>query len=121
MRTNRIATVLAVIVLAMLVLPGATLADQGKRLEKSKRPYADVKVILYMTDWCPYSKQARALLQDMGVNLIMYNVEKNPAKGREMIEKSGKSSVPFVDVEGTYIPGFYEKAIKEAIEKAREQ
>jgi len=55
----------------------------------------------------------------LGVNLTEYDIEKNATKKREMHEKSGKESIPFIDVEGIYIHGFSEKAIKRAVEKRR--
>jgi hypothetical protein len=36
-----------------------------------------------------------------------------------MINKSGKKSVPFIDIEGVYLTGYYENSIKKAVEEAR--
>jgi glutaredoxin len=94
-------------------------AREGGTLEEDKRPYSDVRVVLYMTEGCAYSKQARKLLQGLGVDLIVYDVMKNQKKALEMVDISGKKSVPFVDIEGVHITGYYEKAIKEAVESAR--
>jgi glutaredoxin len=94
-------------------------AREGGTLEEDKRPYSDVRVLLYMAEGCAYSRKARELLQGLGVNLIVYDVAKDQEKGREMLKKSGKKSVPFVDIEGVHITGYYEKALKEAVESAR--
>jgi glutaredoxin len=95
------------------------LAQEGGVVEEGKRPYSDVRVLLYMTEGCDYSRQARALLQELGVDLVVYDVVKNPEKAREMLSISGKKSVPFVDIEGVHITGYFEKAIREAVENAR--
>jgi glutaredoxin len=82
------------------------------------RPYADVSVILYATSWCGYCKQARHMLEGMGVDLVEYDIEQDQARGAEMRQKGGRG-VPFVDVEGIYIPGFAPILIKQAVEDRR--
>ncbi len=82
------------------------------------RPYSDVTVMMYATSWCGYCKKARKLLRGMGVNLVEFDIERNKARAREMRSKGGRG-VPFIDVEGIYIPGFSAEEIKQAVEKRR--
>ncbi len=85
-----------------------------------KRPYGNIKVIMYITSWCGYCRKAREYLQSLRVDLVEYDVEKNPSKGKEMLSKSGGSrGVPLIDVEGIIIRGYSPGAIKDAIEKRR--
>lgn len=63
--------------------------------------------------------KARALLRKLGVDLVEYNIETDPSAKRELIRKSGTTSIPFIDVEGTYIRGYSERAIRQAVEKKR--
>jgi glutaredoxin len=86
---------------------------------KEKREYRDIKVILYMTEWCPYSLKARAYLKSLGVNLTEYDVERDKSKKEEKVQKSGSKGVPVIDVEGIIVKGFSESSIKTAVEKRR--
>jgi glutaredoxin len=78
----------------------------------------EVKVILYMTDWCPYCRKAREYLQSLNVDLVEYNVEKNREKAAEFKAKGG-SGVPLIDVEGTVIKGYNQDSIKSAVDDRR--
>jgi len=55
------------------------------------------------------------------VVLIEYNIDKDKAKGQEMMQKSGQRGVPVIDVEGIIIKGFSPDAISAAIQKKRPQ
>jgi glutaredoxin len=87
----------------------------------AKRSYGAIDVILYQTSWCRYCAQARELLVQSGVSLVIYDIEKDPEKQVEMAAKSGSRGVPVIDVEGIIIRGYSEKAIREAIEKKRRE
>jgi len=86
---------------------------------KSKRDYRDIKVVMYMTSWCPYCTKARNYINSLGANLIEYNIDNDKNKEREMREKSGSTGVPLIDVEGILIRGFSAEAIKDAVERKR--
>jgi hypothetical protein len=49
----------------------------------------------------------------------VYDIEKDRSKEKEMLEKRGKWSVPFMDIEGIYVTGCSEKKIKQAIDQRR--
>lgn len=75
---------------------------------------------MYMTDWCGYSKKAKAYLNSLGVSFVEYNVEHDKDKWGEMMDKSGgKTGVPVIDVEGIIIKGYHPDSIKAAVEKRR--
>jgi glutaredoxin len=57
----------------------------------------------------------------MGVSLVEYDIEKEPAKRAEMLSKSGRSGVPVVDVEGIIIRGYSAEAMRSAIEQKRRE
>lgn len=54
------------------------------------------EVTMYATGWCPYCARARALLERKGVTWTEIDVEAEPARRTEMIEKSGRRTVPQV-------------------------
>jgi glutaredoxin len=90
-------------------------ADDQLRGTRSNR---DIQVIMYMTDWCGYCRQAREYLHSLGVNLIEYDIEKDKGKREEMHKRGGKG-VPLIDVEGILIKGYSPKLIKDAIEEKK--
>ncbi len=94
--------------------------DAGRPRAKEKRPYREIRVVMYMTDWCGYCKKARDLLKSLGVNLIEYNIERDRDKAAESRRKGeGRGGVPVIDVEGIIINGYGPEHIKAAVEKRR--
>ncbi|MGD0916241.1 MAG: glutaredoxin domain-containing protein [Thermodesulfobacteriota bacterium] len=90
------------------------------RITEEKRPYSSIKVIMYMTSWCGYCRKAREYLQSLRVDLVEYDVERNPSMEKEMLSKSrGARGVPLIDVEGIIIHGYSLGGIKDAVEKRR--
>jgi len=97
-----------------------TSEDGGRSQSKEKRPYREIRVIMYMTDWCGYCRKARELLKSLGVNLIEYNIERDREKAEEARRKrGGGGGVPLIDVEGIIIRGYGPEYIKAAVEKRR--
>ena len=88
------------------------------RLAKEKRSNQDVKVVMYMTDWCGYCRKAREYLHSLGVDLTEYDIEKDQGK-REEMRKLGGRGVPLIDVEGIIIKGYNPERIKDAVEKKK--
>jgi glutaredoxin len=86
-----------------------------------KRPYSDIRVVMYMTSWCKYCRKARQLINSMGVDLTEYDIEKDRSRRREMLSKGYGKGVPLIDVEGIVINGYSPSAIQAAIEKRRIQ
>jgi len=87
---------------------------------EGKRAYEDITVIIYTTEWCPYSRKAKEYLKSFGVNVIEYDVERDKTKNEERRQKAGQGSgVPVIDVEGIILRGFNPYNIRAAIEKRR--
>ena len=87
---------------------------------RTLKPYSNVKVTLYTTDWCPVCKRARDYLNELCVDLTEYDVEKDPERDRERLEKTnGKTGVPVIDIEGIVIVGFSKASVKKAVENKR--
>ena len=83
-----------------------------------KRPYEDIKVVMYVTDWCPVCKKARVFLNSLGVNLVEYDVDKDPQRRQEWLRKVGeKRGVPTIDIEGIILQGLYSEKILAAIKE----
>jgi glutaredoxin len=87
--------------------------------DKRTTDYGRVNVVMYMTDWCGYCKQARQYIRSLGANLIEHNIEKDRSKKDEMKIKSGGSlATPLIDIDGTIIRGYNPAAIKAALDRS---
>lgn len=56
-----------------------------------------------------------------GVSLVIYDVEKEAEKQKDMIAKSGSRGVPVVDIEGIIIRGYSPDLMSSAIERKRRE
>ncbi|WP_223463346.1 MULTISPECIES: glutaredoxin 3 [unclassified Pseudomonas] len=63
-------------------------------------------VTLYTTDTCPYCRNAKALLASKGAVMKEINIERDPGKMQEMLNRSGRRSVPQIFIGDTHIGGF---------------
>ena len=68
-------------------------------------PVGRPEVTMYATGWCPYCARARALLERKGVAWTEIDVEAEPTRRAEMIEKSGRRTVPQIFVGGRHVGG----------------
>lgn len=64
------------------------------------------EVVVYTTAECPYCLQAKRLLERKGVDYREVDVGADPARRREMMEASGRRSVPQILIGGESIGGF---------------
>ncbi|HXQ64357.1 MAG TPA: glutaredoxin 3 [Steroidobacteraceae bacterium] len=60
---------------------------------------------MYATGWCPYCARARALLERKGVDWTEIDLEAEPARRAEMIERSGKRKVPQIFIGDRHVGG----------------
>ena len=64
------------------------------------------KIVMYLTQWCPYCRNAKALLARKGQKWEEIDVEAEPARRREMVERSGRTSVPQIWIDERHVGGF---------------
>ena len=62
-------------------------------------------ITMYATGWCPYCARARALLERKGVSWTEIDVEAEPERRAEMIERSGRRTVPQIFIDDRPIGG----------------
>ncbi len=64
-------------------------------------------VIMYSTAVCPYCQRAEQLLRQRGVSTIdKIRVDLEPARRDEMIEKTGRRTVPQIFIGDRHVGGF---------------
>ncbi|MEQ5777021.1 MULTISPECIES: glutaredoxin 3 [unclassified Thalassospira] len=64
------------------------------------------KIEVYATDWCPYCKRARKLLDEKNADYDVIDVMMEPRRKREMMDRAGgKTSVPQIFINDEHIGG----------------
>lgn len=63
------------------------------------------KVVIYSKSWCPFCVQAKRLLQSKQVEFTEIDVEREPARMQEMMQKSGRRTVPQIWVGDAHVGG----------------
>jgi len=64
---------------------------------------------VYSKSWCPFCRMAKRLLEEKGQEYVEFDVELDPAKYDEMLERSqGRWTVPEIFIDGELIGGFDE-------------
>ena len=65
------------------------------------------RVLMYRTEQCPYCHRAEALLRARGVTEIeTIRIDLDPARRDEMMERTGRRTVPQIFIGTTHVGGF---------------
>jgi glutaredoxin 3 len=72
------------------------------------------RVIMYTTNWCSYCERARKLLTRKNVPFEEIDVDGAPERRAEMIERSGRRTVPQIFIGATHVGGSDELIALEA-------
>lgn len=65
------------------------------------------KVRMYSTQVCPYCQMAERLLRSKGVTeLEKILIDRDPAQRAEMMEKTGRRTVPQIYIGDTHVGGY---------------
>ena len=65
-----------------------------------------MKVLMYTTAVCPYCQMAERLLRAKGVDVEKVRVDLEPARRAEMMEKTGRRTVPQIYIGDTHVGGY---------------
>jgi glutaredoxin 3 len=63
------------------------------------------KVVMYVTDWCPYCARARSLLASKGVTPEEIDIEAVTGAREEMRARSGRDTVPQIFIGASHVGG----------------
>ena len=72
-----------------------------------------MSVVMYTRDGCPYCGMAKQLFESKGTEWSEINIDEQPERGDEMIERSGQTSVPQIFIGDTHIGGYDDLAARE--------
>jgi glutaredoxin 3 len=65
------------------------------------------KIVMYSTGVCPFCVAAERLLKSKGVsNIDKVRIDLDPARRDEMMEKTGRRTVPQIYIDDKHIGGF---------------
>jgi glutaredoxin 3 len=62
-------------------------------------------VVMYATGWCPYCERARQLLKRKQVEFTEIDIDKDPALREQMMQRSGRRTVPQIFVGDVHVGG----------------
>jgi len=62
-------------------------------------------VEMYLKTTCPYCVRASELLRTKGIKAVTYNLDGGGPKRDEMIERSGRMTVPQIFIDGRHVGG----------------
>ena len=71
-------------------------------------------ILLYTKPTCPYCDQAKALLRSKGQTWTEIDIEADPARREEMIERSRRKTVPQIFIGDRHVGGYDDLAALEA-------
>jgi glutaredoxin 3 len=60
---------------------------------------------IYFKTWCPYSRRALRLLDARGVDYTPIDVTDDDGRESEMRERTGRTSVPQIFIDGLHVGG----------------
>ena len=64
------------------------------------------KITIYTTPTCAYCKMTKAFFKENNVQYEEKDVSTDRAATDEMIQKSGQTSVPVIEIDGQILTGF---------------
>lgn len=64
------------------------------------------EIVMYSSPFCGYCAAAKRLLEDKRASYTEIDVVFDPAKRQEMIERSGRRTVPQIFIGATHVGGY---------------
>jgi len=74
-----------------------------------------MKVTVYSAEWCHWCHMVKDFLKANKIKFVDKDVEKTPGAAEEMVEKSGQSGIPVIDIDGKITVGFNEPVLKKLL------
>ena len=71
-----------------------------------------MKITTYTLSWCPHCKALKEYLSNKKIVYENIDMEENAKAAEDIIEKTGQSGFPIIDIEGEIIIGFDREKIE---------
>lgn len=97
----------------VLNIDGEPVAGSSAVGGEAERRYP--KVDLYLTDWCPSCKRAKAYLQANRIPFTEYDVDRNATAEKRWRQLNPAHTIPTAVIGGTKIVGFNQAAYETAL------
>lgn len=65
-----------------------------------------MKALMYTSAVCPYCQMAERLLRSKGVDIEKVRIDLDPGRRAEMMEKTGRRTVPQIYIGDTHVGGY---------------
>lgn len=78
----------------------------ARNRQGGRRTMTARQVEIYTSGWCGYCHMARSLLQSLGCTFVEHDVDRDRERRREMVDRTGRHTVPQVLVDGRPLGGF---------------
>ena len=76
------------------------------------------EVVVYTTAWCGWCRKTLAFLDERGVRYVNKDIEANDWNRDELIEKTGRTSIPVVEIDGEIIRGFNAERMEQLLARS---
>lgn len=97
--------------------------EQAARPATRERPAmparaARPEVVVYTTSWCGWCRKTLAFLDERGVDYVNKDIEANEWHRDELIRKTGRTSIPVVEIDGQLIRGYNAARMEELLARS---
>jgi glutaredoxin-like YruB-family protein len=86
-----------------------------QRAEPTFERAAPREVVVYTTSWCGWCRKTLAFLTEEGVDFENRDIEADDAWREELLEKTGSTSIPVVEIDGKIIRGYDPKRMAQLL------
>ncbi len=73
-----------------------------------------MSIVMYLRQTCPFCVMAKRLLAEKGWEWTEIDIQQDPERRAEMIERSGRHTVPQIFIGDEHIGGFDDLAVLDA-------
>ena len=81
-------------------------APRDEAVEQAYERAVEQKVVVYTTSWCGWCRKTMGFLTRRGVAFENRDIETNEMWKEELIEKTGSTGIPVVEIDGEIIQGY---------------
>ncbi len=68
------------------------------------------EIVMYTRSWCGYCHRAKALLEQKGQTFVEHDIEADPRREDEMLQRAKRTSVPQIFVGEVHVGGYDDMA-----------